>query len=73
MAVPSNSNADHVGRAGFVERVTKETQVRLHLSLDGTGCGQVETTIPFLDHMPMQLASHGLEDVGISLGQVVLD
>ena len=24
MAVPSNSNADHVGRAGFVERVTKE-------------------------------------------------
>ena len=47
--------------------------MRLHLSLDGTGCGQVETTIPFLDHMPMQLANHGLEDVGISLGQVVLD
>ena len=47
MPLPSNTNADHVGRTGSVERVTKETQVRLHLNLDGTGCGQVGDHYPF--------------------------
>ncbi|MYI87610.1 MAG: hypothetical protein F4074_03280, partial [Synechococcus sp. SB0672_bin_10] len=56
-SAPSAINVDHDGRTGSVERVTRETQVRLHLNLDGTGCGQVETTIPFLDHMLMQLVS----------------
>lgn len=64
-SVPNTINADHAGRTGSVERVTRETRVRLHLNLDGTGRGQVETTIPFLDHMLMQLVSHGLFDLQV--------
>ena len=60
-----SSNANPSSRTGSVERVTRETQVRLHLNLDGTGRGQVETTIPFLDHMLMQLVSHGLFDLQV--------
>ena len=67
LPIPASSSPepDYGGRIGSVARVTKETRVRLRLNLDGTGCGQVETTIPFLDHMLMQLVSHGLFDLQV--------
>jgi imidazoleglycerol-phosphate dehydratase len=46
-------------RRAAVERTTAETSVRVDLSLDGTGRGQIHTTIPFLDHMLTLLAKHG--------------
>ena len=52
-------------RTALVERVTGETEVRVRLGLDGTGRCQVDTGIPFLDHMLHQLASHGLFDVDV--------
>lgn len=40
-------------------RATKETEVTVALTLDGEGRAQVDTGIPFLDHMLDQLATHG--------------
>jgi len=50
-------------RVAEVSRETKETSVSVRLGLDGTGVADVDTGIPFLDHMLDQIASHGLIDV----------
>jgi imidazoleglycerol-phosphate dehydratase len=52
-------------RRATVERTTTETAVRVELLLEGTGKGQVKTTLPFLDHMLTLLAKHGLFDLVI--------
>jgi imidazoleglycerol-phosphate dehydratase len=49
-------------RAG-VERVTRETRIRVDVDLDGRGRGDVRTGLGFLDHMLEQLARHGLIDL----------
>ncbi|WP_407314553.1 imidazoleglycerol-phosphate dehydratase HisB [Desulfosporosinus sp. SB140] len=38
-------------REAYIERKTKETEIRVRLNLDGTGEAQVETGIGFFDHM----------------------
>jgi imidazoleglycerol-phosphate dehydratase len=53
-------------RSGSVHRVTGETDVRVELTLEGTGHCRVATGVPFLDHMLHQLASHGLLDLAIT-------
>ena len=40
-------------------RITKETDVLIDLSLDGTGSADVATGVPFLDHMLDALGRHG--------------
>ncbi len=52
-------------RRAEVVRVTRETDVRLVLDLDGRGRGEVETGVPFLDHMLAQVARHGLFDLEV--------
>ena len=52
-------------RIGKVHRVTKETDVLIHLNLDGTGQCKVKTGVGFLDHMLQQIASHGLIDLEV--------
>ncbi|MEQ8409342.1 MAG: imidazoleglycerol-phosphate dehydratase HisB [Gammaproteobacteria bacterium] len=52
-------------RQATVERNTKETQITVSLDLDGTGKLDVETGLPFLDHMLDQVARHGLVDLHI--------
>lgn len=52
-------------RQATVERNTKETQITVSLDLDGTGKLDVETGLPFLDHMLDQVARHGLIDLHI--------
>jgi imidazoleglycerol-phosphate dehydratase len=47
------------------ERVTKETQIKIELDLDGTGQHEVDTRVGFLDHMLIQIAVHGLIDLKI--------
>jgi imidazoleglycerol-phosphate dehydratase len=48
-----------MGRTGTVARKTKETDLRVVVDLDGTGEAQVDTGIPFFDHMLDTLARHG--------------
>jgi imidazoleglycerol-phosphate dehydratase len=52
-------------RLARVERNTKETKITLELSLDGAGRADVETGIPFFNHMLEALAKHGLMDLTV--------
>lgn len=54
-----------LSRRSVVERQTGETSVTVKLNLDGTGKHQIDTGLPFLDHMLVQLAVHGLFDLEI--------
>jgi imidazoleglycerol-phosphate dehydratase len=52
-------------RTATVHRKTGETDVTVTIGIDGTGQCNVNTGIPFLDHMLHQIASHGLFDLDI--------
>lgn len=52
-------------RTATIERVTNETSVRLSLDLDGSGKAELNSSIPFLDHMLDQIARHGLIDLSV--------
>ncbi len=48
-----------------VERKTNETDIVVELNLYGTGQADIDTGVPFLDHMLDQIARHGLMDLSI--------
>jgi len=52
-------------RIGKRHRVTKETNIRLKINLDGAGRYDVKTTIPFLDHMLELFTKHGNFDMAV--------
>jgi imidazoleglycerol-phosphate dehydratase len=47
------------------ERKTNETDIAVSLELYGSGKAEIETGVPFLDHMLDQIARHGLMDISI--------
>ncbi|HZP42595.1 MAG TPA: imidazoleglycerol-phosphate dehydratase HisB [Candidatus Binatia bacterium] len=55
--------ARHGGRKARVVRRTNETDVRLELDLDGRGRYEVDTGLPFFDHMLEAFARHGFFDL----------
>ena len=61
MTTPSFAQA----RVADVQRNTSETQIRVHVNLDGSGKAQLSTGIGFFDHMLDQIARHGLIDLEI--------
>jgi len=79
-------------RAATVTRETSESSIELILDLDGTGTSDIQTSVPFYDHLLTAFAKHSLtdlrirasgdthidvhhtvEDVGIVLGQAILE
>ncbi len=48
-----------MSRVAERSRSTKETQIEIRLDLDGTGESEVDTGLPFFDHMLTQLGRHG--------------
>ena len=50
-------------RKAAVKRNTKETQISMDLSLDGSGKAKIETGIGFFDHMLDGFTRHGLFDM----------
>jgi len=54
-----------VKRQASIERSTKETKIKAHVELDGTGAHDISTGIGFLDHMLEQLARHSLIDISL--------
>jgi len=74
-------------RTANINRKTKETDIALHLNLDGAGIYDINTGIPMFDHLLSQTARHGvlditvrasgddkhhlIEDVGICLGKAL--
>jgi len=63
-----------MSRTAVVERVTKETRIRLSLGLDGTGEAKICTSVPFLDHMLDLFSKHGLFDLQVEAqGDIDID
>ena len=52
-------------RESHIDRKTAETDVHVALSLDGTGAGERDTGVGFLDHMLDLFARHGHLDVEV--------
>ncbi len=48
------------------ERKTNETDIKVSLELYGVGKANIDTGVPFLDHMLDQIARHGLMDLSIA-------
>ena len=61
-------------RQGQIERQTKETQIAVAVTLDGSGRAEVNTGIGFLDHMLTLFAGHGLFDIKVqATGDLYID
>src|SRR3954463_11919898 len=61
-------------RIATVERETKETKIRVEVTLDGTGVASIHTPLPFLSHMLDQIARHGAIDLTVrATGDVEID
>ncbi len=61
-------------RQARVERKTRETEVAIHLNLDGTGAAKVRTPIPFFSHMLEAWAKHAFVDLTLeATGDVEVD
>ncbi len=56
-----------MSRTATIERATAETDVRLTLTLEGTGAGTRATGVGFLDHMLDLLARHGRVDLDVNV------
>jgi imidazoleglycerol-phosphate dehydratase len=52
-------------RTGTAVRTTKETTIEVILDVDGTGVTEVDTGLPFFDHMVGQLGRHGGFDLKV--------
>ena len=52
-------------RTATIQRKTNETDIKINLSLDGTGISNIQTGLSFFDHMLDQLARHGGMDITI--------
>jgi len=54
-----------MSRKAKVSRMTKETDIKVDLNLDGSGKHRISTSVPFLDHMLSLLSAHGLFDLTV--------
>ena len=63
-----------MARTADYVRKTKETDISLHLNLDGTGSSSIHTGIGFFDHMLNAFARHGLFDLKVNVaGDLAVD
>lgn len=53
-------------RRAVVKRKTSETDITLEMDVDGTGKGEINTSIPMFDHLLSQVARHGAFDIKLS-------
>jgi imidazoleglycerol-phosphate dehydratase len=61
-------------RNAVITRKTKETDINMEFSLDGTGKAQIETGIGFFNHMLESFTKHGFFDMKLSVkGDLYVD
>jgi imidazoleglycerol-phosphate dehydratase len=53
-------------RIASKHRKSKETDIKVELNLDGLGLGEIDTGVPFLDHMLEQFRKHAFIDLSVS-------
>ncbi|CAB0964272.1 imidazoleglycerol-phosphate dehydratase [Corynebacterium diphtheriae] len=52
-------------RIGSISRVTSESDIRVEINLDGTGTVEIDTGVPFFDHMLTAFGVHGAFDLKV--------
>ena len=63
-----------MARTAEIKRTTKETDIAISLNLDGVGKVEVDTGVPFFDHMLNAFGRHGLFDLCVSAkGDIEVD
>ncbi len=63
-----------MARSATVTRTTRETDITVAVTLDGTGRADIQTPLPFLSHMLDQIARHGGLDLTVrAAGDVEID
>ena len=61
-------------RTAQIHRKTGETDIRIALTIEGSGSSTVSTRIPFFDHMLTLFARHGLFDLEVkAVGDIEVD
>lgn len=61
-------------RTASLERATSESSISISLNLDGTGESDIDTGVPFFDHMLTAFARHSLTDLTVrAKGDVHID
>jgi imidazoleglycerol-phosphate dehydratase len=61
-------------RTARVQRETSESSIDLSLNLDGSGSSDIETSVPFYDHMLTAFAKHSLTDLTVrARGDIEID
>ena len=69
----TGSNAA-VARTARMERATSESSVLVEINLDGTGISDIDTSVPFYDHMLTALCKHSLIDLTVkATGDIHID
>ena len=53
------------GRTATLTRETSESSITLSIDLDGTGVSDIQTTVPFFDHILTAFAKHSLVDLTV--------
>ncbi|SFR88737.1 imidazoleglycerol-phosphate dehydratase [Agromyces sp. CF514] len=67
----TTSNASRTAR---VQRETSESSIDLSIDLDGTGASDIETSVPFYDHLLTAFAKHSLTDLTVrAKGDIHID
>jgi imidazoleglycerol-phosphate dehydratase len=63
-----------MGRTAKVSRKTKETDITVYVDLDGSGKADIETGMPFYNHMLDAFTRHGLFDINVQAkGDIEVD
>lgn len=63
-----------MARTAEVSRKTGETDIQIKLNLDGSGVCDIDTGVPFFDHMLNAFGRHGLFDLTVkAVGDIEVD
>lgn len=69
----NNNEVGTVRQAGL-SRTTNETDIKLSLAVDGSGISELETDVPFLNHMLDLFTKHGQFDLSVQArGDIDID
>ncbi|WP_341346364.1 imidazoleglycerol-phosphate dehydratase HisB [Paenibacillus sp. FSL H3-0469] len=69
-----NNNNDSALRKAGLSRTTNETDIKLTFAVDGSGVSELETDVPFLNHMLDLFTKHGQFDLSVQArGDIEID